>query len=394
MVYYRAQEEAGDVLWVNLYMGSTLDWSERGVMLEQTTLFPEEENVRMVVRCKSPARFTLRMRHPYWCRKPEVVVNGDSVEIDSMPTSYFSLQREWKDGDTIELRLPMELHLEALPHSGGKTLAIMHGPTVLAGIIPDEPGILNPAHQRFAEHLSARGKTDAFAPILVATGSTEVLSHLRPAGDKFGEFLSEDIVRPHDLRLVPFHRIYEEQYAIYLPLITPDDWANREGEIRAEREALSRTEAGTVDSITPGFQQPEVEHGLRQERSAIEDFSERKCRVARDGGWFSYNIAIDPDEPMVLIVTYWGGVWHERIFDIFIDGYHLAAQRLLADRPGDFFDQLYKLAPDLTQNRTGVVLSFKSRAGDIAGGVFGIKMMRASAAPPGVYKPPVVFKTH
>ena len=55
-----------------------------------------------------------------------------------------------KSGDTLDLRLPMALHLEPLPHSDGKIVAAMYGPTVLAAVVPDEPGIPNPANNALA----------------------------------------------------------------------------------------------------------------------------------------------------------------------------------------------------------------------------------------------------
>jgi uncharacterized protein len=166
-----------------------------------------------------------------------------------VPTSYITIERTWHAGDTVELHLPMALHLESLPHSDEKIVAVMYGPTVLAAV-PDEPGIPNPAGQRFSEHLNARGKTDAFPPLFVASRAADVLSHLRPIGKAFAEFRSQGVVKPDDLTFVPFHRVYEEQYAVYFPLITAAEWTRCEGEIRAEREAQRRMEAETLDFIT------------------------------------------------------------------------------------------------------------------------------------------------
>lgn len=89
--------------------------------------------------------------------------------------------------------------------------------------MPDEPGILNPAKQRFSEHLNARGKTDAFPPLFVAAKPAEILAHLKPTGRTFAEFRSEGVVKPQDLTFVPFYRIYEEQYAVYFALLTADN---------------------------------------------------------------------------------------------------------------------------------------------------------------------------
>ena len=380
-------------LWVNLFIGSELEWPERGVNLRQETNFPEGERVRFVFTCQGPANFALKLRHPYWCTRPELGLNGRSFEAASPPSTYITIERTWHDGDTVELRLPMTLRLEPLPHSDGKIFAVMYGPAVLAAVVPDEPDVPNPAKQRFREHLQARGKTDAFPPLFVSASADDVLKNLRPTGRVFGEFCSEGVVKPADLTFVPFHRIYEEQYAVYFPRIAAAEWTRREVEMRAEREKQRRIEAGTLDSVTPGYQQPEVEHALKEVRSEIEDFADCKCRLARDDGWFSYEMAVDPAEPVVLVATYWGGVWHERNFDLLLDGGKLATEKLLTNRPGDFFDQVYDVPSELTRGRSRVTVRFQSRPGDIAGGVFDLRTMRASAAPER-FVSEIVFKDH
>ena len=382
-----------DTLWVNLFFGSTLDWREKGLILTQETSFPDEEVTRFHFKCSEPVWFKMSIRHPHWCAMPEIRLNDRSIGVDSTPSSYITIEREWADGDLLELRLPMKLRLEALPHSAGETLAAVFGPTVLAAIVPDENGIANLSETRFSEHLEARGKTDAFPPYFVAEDAAAILAGFKPA-TSFAEFRSNGVIRPADLTFVPFHRIYEEQYAVYFPLLRSNEWGEKESAIRAEREDRIRLEAGTVDSVTPGYQQPEVEHALACEKSAIEDFADRKCRIATDGGWFSYQMKVDPAEPLVLAATYWGGVWHERNFELWLDEHHLADQKLLTNRPGDFFDQYHEIPPELTAGKSRVTIRFQSRPGDIAGGVFGLRMLHASAAPERRYEQEIVFKDH
>jgi hypothetical protein len=193
-IYYRSS----DALWVNLYIASTLRWEEAGVELRQETRFPDEETVRFLFTCKTSQTCALRFRHPYWCANPEVKLNGEPVTVDSTPSSYMTFERIWKTGDTIELRLPMTLRPEPLPHSEENIFAVMYGPTVLAAVVPDEPGIPSPSHQRFSEHLNARGKTDSFPPLMVAENVEDFLSHLKPTGKAFAEFRSEGVVKPSD----------------------------------------------------------------------------------------------------------------------------------------------------------------------------------------------------
>ena len=372
---------SGDTLWVNLFIGSTLSWPERGIVLRQETRVPEGDTAKFCFKCEMPSKLALKMRHPYWCENPAVKVNGGMVAVDSSPSSYMTLERTWSDGDVIELHLPMTPRLEPLPHSDEKVLSVLHGPTVLAAIVPDEPGVVNPASQRFSEHLNARGKTDAFPPQFVVPGANDLISKLHRRDAAFDEFESNGVVKPDDLLFVPLYRVYEEQYAVYLPLMTADEWAVRESDLRAERDEQLKIDAATLDSVTPGYQQPEVEHALRESQSDIEDFAGRKCRLARNGGWFSYDLAVAPDEPCGVVITYWGGVWHERKFDVLVDGEYLATQSLLTNRPGDFFDVAHEIPVQWTRGKRKVNIRFQSLPADIAGGVFGIRVMLMTAIP-------------
>lgn len=385
--------ESEGTLWLNHYFAASIDWAKHDTRLELRTRFPEEETIRIAVTCGAPARFALKLRHPAWCAAPVLAVNGQPFPIASKPSSYLTIEREWRDGDTIELRLPMALRAEPLPHSDDKIIAIMHGPVLLSAIVPDDPVIGNPSKRRFSEHLDARGKTDAFPPVLVAESAEAALAGLRPTGRTPHEFASTGVVKPADLAFVPLYRIYEEPYAVYFPRLTADEWATLEGELRAEAGNQRRRDAATLDFVTPGYQQPEVDHAYAGMNDDIEEFAGRKGRLAKDGGWFSYQLKC-AGEAAALVITYWGGVWHERAFDLRIDDRPLAEQRLLANRPGDFFDRVVPIPEELTQGRDKITLRVVSRTGDTAGAVFGVRLVKASAA--GIFdtEPKIVFKDH
>lgn len=386
---------ADDTLWVNQYFASTLDWTERGLRVTQHTRFPEQDTIQIVFNCDRPTTFALKLRHPAWCTRPEITLNGERVTVISTPSSYFTLNREWRDDDALVLRLPMTLRAESLPHTNDKTIALLHGPVVLAALVSDEPGVPNPASQRFSEHLAARGKTDAFPPIFVADTNDLVLAGLRSTGNAPLEFVSHGIVRPADLTFVPLYRVYEEQYAVYFPRLTTGEWSARENELRANHEARRQFDAATLDHVTPGYQQPEVEHAFTGEQTEIEDFAHRKGRLARDGGWFSYELRPGGSaEPIALVITYWGGVWHERTFDLLVNDTHVSTEKLLTNKPGDFFDRVHRLAPELTRGHVTITVRFQSRPGDIAGAVYGLRLLRATEATLADKAPDIVFKSH
>ena len=77
------------------------------------------------------------------------------------------------------------------------------------------------------------------------------------------------------------------------------------------------------------------------------EFSNRRWRHATDGGWFSYNLKVLPDQPQELLVIYWGSDAGGREFDILIDGQKLATEKLESNKPGQFYDQAYPLPKEL-----------------------------------------------
>ena len=135
----------------------------------------------------------------------------------------------------------------------------------------------------------------------------------------------------------------------------------------ADRQALA---IRTIDRVLPGNEPNEREHGVRGERTAT---GENRWRHAVDGGWFSWELKVLPDQPQELRVKYWGGDNGGREFDLLVDGVKLATQRLDNNRQGQFYEEIYSLAQDLTRGKQTVTLRFQARPGKMAGGVFGCR---------------------
>jgi uncharacterized protein len=119
-------------VYVNLFASSTLHWKKRGIQIEQTTRFPEEERTTLTVHTSPAQAWTLRLRIPVWAEGATVELNGRALETVAEPGGYLALHRAWKPGDRIVLQLPMRLRVEALPDDDHR-VAFTYGPLVLAG---------------------------------------------------------------------------------------------------------------------------------------------------------------------------------------------------------------------------------------------------------------------
>ncbi|THV22892.1 hypothetical protein E9998_23535 [Glycomyces paridis] len=124
-----------DGLYVNLYIDSALDWSERRTEIRLTTALPFEGASRLAVSGRG-GRFDLRLRVPSWASEYTVAVNGRRQRIEAEPGTYATVSRRWRDGDTVDIAMPLRLHTEAALDDP-EIQSVYFGPTVLA--IKHEP---------------------------------------------------------------------------------------------------------------------------------------------------------------------------------------------------------------------------------------------------------------
>ena len=212
-IYFQGDPEGPqpDALYVNLFIGSTLDWKQKGIKLRQITSFPESGTVRLEIQADAPRKFALHIRHPAWARTASVGINGARAKISRTPGSFVVLQRRWKSGDVVEVNLPRELRLEFLPGTAD-TAAVVSGPIVLVGALDHQ---VKPGDDL---HVNERTIGSVFNdPIQVPTFSGEpagMLRKIRPA-DAPLSFKTEGLGRPEDVRLVPYYKMAHQHYNLY-----------------------------------------------------------------------------------------------------------------------------------------------------------------------------------
>jgi DUF1680 family protein len=81
------------------------------ITIVEKTRYPFEEDIEFTIKTDKPVRFFLYLRVPGWCDTSGVTVNGLSSSIRAPAGSYYMIDREWTDGDVVELSLPMEIKI-------------------------------------------------------------------------------------------------------------------------------------------------------------------------------------------------------------------------------------------------------------------------------------------
>ena len=201
-----------DGVFVNLFIASELDWQEKRLRIRQETNFPEQQAATLTINTKKKVKLPIHVRIPYWATKPvTVTINGAKQNIDAQARSYLMLERTWEDGDKIKIDMPMSLHLHKMPDDENLA-AIMYGPLVLAGALGSED--MDPNTLYAAYHGVLRNYKVKPAPTLIADAEN-LESWIKPVAGKPLTFETVNAGKPHDVTLIPYHKLFGQRYAIY-----------------------------------------------------------------------------------------------------------------------------------------------------------------------------------
>ena len=97
------------------------------VRITSETDYPFGDTVQLKVSAAKPVRFPLYLRVGRWCRQAEIKINNQPAAVRAQPLSYLVINREWHDGDTATLRLPMQVVLRKW-QKNNNAVSVDYGP--------------------------------------------------------------------------------------------------------------------------------------------------------------------------------------------------------------------------------------------------------------------------
>lgn len=214
-----------DGLYVNLFIPSELNWSEKELKLRQETRYPESETTTLTILEAPPRELTLRLRVPGWLRSaPMVKLNGEALDASAEPGSYLTMRRTWKARDRVEMELPMHLRVEAMPDDT-RMQAFLYGPLVLAGDLGNdgltEAHIVGPNLRVGAANIEQHGSP--LAPINRTPPVPEIdIPTFRAGPDPASWIKATDkpqtfrtTGQKQDVTLLPLNRLFDRRYSVY-----------------------------------------------------------------------------------------------------------------------------------------------------------------------------------
>lgn len=338
-------------LFVNLFIPSQLSWTSRRMVITQDTDIPSTGKSILHIKTECPQKVVIRLRYPEWAESMDIKVNGRSFSFNSSGNNYVSLEREWENGDQVEINFQMKLYTVAMPDNE-KRVGIFYGPALLAGELgKEEPDM------------------EKDIPVLISN-ERPVEEWLEKVSDSPLRFKTKGVGEPKDVSLVPFYMMHHQHYVVYWDLFTTTEWKDAQEAYKNELKRLQELEKITVDYIALGEMQPERDHNLRGKDIGTGMSHRKKWRAAWIGGWFEFDMKILANIPQDLRVTYWGGETAHLEFDIYVDGKVLARQQLYQNSPNRFFEAVYTLPEHLWKGKDKISIRFEGVPGNWTGAIY------------------------
>ena len=103
----------------------------KNVTLTETTNYPFDDTVTLTLNTEDAVAFPMYLRIPEWAEGASVKVNGVAQPAADAAGKYVCLNREWNDGDVVELTMPMSVSANVWQQNKG-SVSVNYGPLTLS----------------------------------------------------------------------------------------------------------------------------------------------------------------------------------------------------------------------------------------------------------------------
>jgi DUF1680 family protein len=334
--------------------------------IRQETRYPWDGDVTVTLHPSRTAEFTLRIRIPnrteseLYSAEPNLAgrftvrVNGQS-QSPKIERGYIAVGRTWKDGDRVELSLPMEVqrvHCDQRVTTNRGRVALQRGPIVYSVEDVDQAQPVKSLVLKPDLPLKATWKENLLGGVMVIEGP--------------------------GIMAVPNYARLNRGGASQVWLVEdPDEVAKHQPKPKDIVPGLAGIQTRTIDFVIIGDDSSEHQHALQGDKTAHGEAYGHQWRHAGGGGWFSYRLKVAPEGQQSVFCVYWGGDGGKRVFDILVDGEKIATQKLERNKPNEFFAVEYPIPAKLTAGKQQVTVRYQAHPGGTAGGTFDCRVLRA-----------------
>lgn len=385
--------KTNNVLSVNLYAASELNWTDAGMQLRQETQFPYGESSRITITKSNKKLVVMRLRYPSWVRQGEFVVkvNGKVwTNGTEKPGTFVDIAKKWKKGDVIEVQFPMHASIERMPNVP-QYVSILYGPIVLAMKTGTEDLYrLLADDSRFGQLAVGRKLPIDKAPFLVANEVEDIANDLVPVPGhplhftlktrmENKEALAQQPSFSGQPELIPFFELHDSRYMLYWLALSADGYKEYIDNLAREEQARLALEARTVDKVQPGEQQPESDHFMETDGNTNKGVTnDIPFRDARNGGSFSYLMQTGGETALSLRIRYWGqDEWRTCEYDLYVDDVLVTSVNNSKKwRSSQWKYETYPIPASALEGKTQVRVKFVSKPNRQVGEIYEVRLVK------------------
>lgn len=343
--------DSSDNLYINLFIPNKMEWESRGIKITMDTQFPYSDTVCLKMETDKPQKFYVSLRHPEWAKDISVYVNDKELKYKKSQGGYIRIGKKWETGDRIQFTLKQTIHSEAVPGDSTQR-AYLYGPLVLASLLGNDEDI----------------------PIIVADSLLPAESLVR-IKDRLNLKFETLTAEPQQKELIPYFKTGGNRMMVYFHHYPTSTWKQQLTELRARSDKEEWIKKYTVSQFSPGEMQPERDHNFKGENTLPHEFNGKKYRESL-GGWFSFEMEVDPSSANTLYCTYWGNRFENHSFDIEVDGEKIGFENI-HNWGNQYVERSYLIPERLTKGKTKITVTLRAvRKDAIAGPLFNCRIMR------------------
>ncbi len=355
-IYY----QDSDSIYVIQFVSSKVTADDKNIVLTQESDIPNSDTTKFTVNTVSgnTTEADVVLRVPDWAAGDVTVkINGTAKDV-KVVNGFVTLSDTWNNGDTIEYSVPMEVVAYGLPDNEN-IVAFKYGPIVISANLGTESMKTSTTGVNVTIPLMGITVNDT---IKVSDGTKEawlenIAANMVKTDGKL-EFSLKGTDRD-DLVFVPHYQIYNHRYGIYFKLADGNTVEDNSEDDKYE----------VIDSLPVANDQYEFSHNMQAENSSTGMHKGLNYRDASQGGYFSYELAVDENAKNYLVVKYFSGD-AGRTFTIYVDDEVLADVTLENVDPDNFYELYYEIPADAVKGKEKVTIKFAADKNGFAGGIF------------------------
>jgi len=125
-----------------------------------------------------------------------------------------------------------------------------------------------------------------------------------------------------------------------------------------------------------GEMQPEREHQFEDNNSNNGEFKNRKYRQVERGGWMTFHMKVNKNQPFALVFEYWGGESGSKTFDILVEDSVIATENLSVLSKSKFVNKTYEVPAALVKDKETIRVKVLPHEGHRGGPVYTVRTVK------------------